>query len=84
MSASCAVIHWGLLHHIAPDTDAAALRLRLSLGTTKHQIVSCESRLGKPEIDYLLGMPFFSSGRLLLLDFRSLPLSGICNMQGNL
>ena len=76
--------YWGVLHHIAPDTDAATQRLLHSLGTTKHGPSSCEVKLGKAEIgSYLLGIPFFSAGKLALVDLRGQSSSGICNTQGN-
>ena len=73
-------MYWGLLHHIAPDTNVAAQRLLQSLTTMKHRPANCEVTLGKAEIgNYLLGIPFFSNGKLILVDFRGLAVTGICD-----
>ena len=75
--------YWSVLHRIAPDTDAATQRMLHSLGTTKHGLHSCEVRLGKAEIgNYLLGIPFFSAGKLALVDLRGQTSSGICTRRG--
>lgn len=64
-------MYWGLLHRIAPDTDAAIERLMQSLSNTTPPPASCRVKLGKAEIgNYLLGMRFFSSGKMALLDLR--------------
>ena len=76
--------YWGVLHRIAPDTDAATQRLLHSVGMAQHGPSSCEVRLGKAEIgSYLLEMPFFSAGKLALVDLRGQSSSGICNTKGN-
>ena len=77
-------IYWGLLHRIAPDTDAATQRLLKSFSTAKYQPANCEVKLGKAEVgSYLLGMPFFSNGRLLILDFAGQIPPGVCSEEGN-
>jgi len=71
-------MYWGLLHRIAPDIDAQ--RLLHSFSTAKHPHASCEVKLGKPEIgNYLLGMPFFSNGKLIILRLQGQALTGICD-----
>ena len=77
-------MYWGLLHRIAPDTDAVTQRLIQSFSTEKHQPANCDVKLAKAEVgSYLLGMPFFSSGRLFILDLAGQIPPGICHEQGN-
>ena len=76
--------YWGLLHRIAPDTDAAAQRLVQSLQTGAGVLASCQVKLGKAEIgSYLLGMEYFSSGQLALVDLRGGVSSEICHPSGS-
>jgi len=75
-------IYWGILHQIAPDTDAGVQRLVQSLSATRHQLVSCQVKLGKAEIgSYLLGMPFFSGGNLTIMDLRRDAATSVCRAQ---
>ena len=61
-------MYWGLLHRIAPDTDAAARRVLASLAGAGEAPPHCTARLGRAESgNYLLGMPYFSSGHLLVV-----------------
>ncbi len=74
--------YWGLLHRIAPDTDAVAQRLLQPFHMAKNPPASCEVKLVRAEIgSYLLGMPFFSSGRMHILNFTGQNLTGICSEQ---
>ncbi|MGB5614643.1 MAG: VTT domain-containing protein [Sedimenticolaceae bacterium] len=76
--------YWGLLHRIAPDTDAATQRLVQSLPTGAGGLPSCEEKLGKAEIGtYLLGMEYFSSGQFALVDLRGGVSSEICHPSGS-
>ncbi len=62
-------IYWGVLHKISPDSDTAAQQLKHSLSTQIPELVSCEIHLSEPKVgNYLLGMPFFSSGKLIIMD----------------
>ena len=63
--------YWGVLHQIAPDTDASTERLLHSLDHASPKPVSCKAKLGKAEIGfYLTGKPFFSNGEIGLVDLR--------------
>ena len=76
--------YWGLLHRIPPDTDAAARRLVQSLPSGGGGLASCEVKLGKAGIGtYLLGMEYFGSGQLALVDLRGGVSSGICHPSGS-
>ncbi len=75
-------MHWGLLHQIAPDTDAAGRRLLKSLASTGVTPENCQVKIGNAEIGtYLLGMQYFSSGKLTLVDLRQKNSSGLCDIQ---
>jgi undecaprenyl-diphosphatase len=64
-------MYWGVLHAIAPDTDATLRRTLLSFDETSPKPTSCTANLGKAEIGvYLMGMPFFSGGKMGLVDLR--------------
>lgn len=76
--------YWGFLHRIAPDPNAATQRFLQSFHTAKTQPANCEVKLGKAEVgSYLLGMPFFSSGSMQILDLAGQIPAGICNEQDN-
>lgn len=84
VTRSFAGMYWGLLHRIAPDTDAATRRLAQSFSTKKYQPAKCNAKLARAEVGgYLLGMPFFSSGRMIILDLAGHLPPGICDEQGS-
>ena len=62
---------WYLLHRIDPDTDAAAEFVVNSLKSTPADTSVCQTQLVPAEIgEYLLGMQYFSSGKLWILDLQ--------------
>ena len=73
-------IYWGVLHRVAPDTDAAIQRLLQSVDTAAPTPTSCMAKLGKAEIGtYLLGMRFFSGGDFAVVDLQGRPAASLCD-----
>ena len=75
-------MYWKVLHQIAPDTGAATERLMHLIAEQSPKPTTCITKLGKAEIGtYLLGMPFFSNGKIGLVDLRTQTTAPLCPTQ---
>jgi membrane protein DedA with SNARE-associated domain/membrane-associated phospholipid phosphatase len=73
-------MYWKLLHQIAPDTGAATERLMRLIAEQNPKPSTCITKLGRAEIGtYLLGMPFFSNGKIGLVDLREQTTVPLCS-----
>ncbi|MGD8592543.1 MAG: LssY C-terminal domain-containing protein, partial [Gammaproteobacteria bacterium] len=75
-------MYWKILHQVAPDTGAATQRLMQLIAEQKPKPTTCMVELGKAEIGtYLLGMPYFSNGKIGLVDLRAETTTPLCSTQ---
>jgi membrane protein DedA with SNARE-associated domain/membrane-associated phospholipid phosphatase len=73
-------MYWRILHQVAPDTDAATERLMRSIAEQDPKPITCMAKLGKAKVGtYLLRMPFFSSGKIGLVDLRDPTTVPLCS-----
>ena len=61
--------HWGILHTVSPDVDAAAEQFVESLRQSEQSFNACQLSLSAPMTgSYQMGDRFFTRGQLWLLD----------------
>jgi hypothetical protein len=75
-------MYWKIFHQIAPDTSATTERLMHLIAEQNPKPITCITKLDKAEIGtYLLGMHFFSSGIMGLIDLRDQATVPLCTSQ---